>query len=428
MMTDESAWQLPSQHQEPRLSLRQMMDDAPHTALQKEVMLLSIAAVVLDGFDNQLLGFAIPALLIEWGVERSSFVPVIALSLIAMSIGTAIGGWLGDRHGRRPILISSIILFAIATLLTLMATGVLQFTGFRILAALGMGGAMPNAVALLSEFTPRRRRSFAITFGMICLPLGGVLAGLVSAGLLPLYGWRSIFLVGGLMPLLFSLLLSRRLPESPEYLLNRRDRRDDPQRLVARLGYDEVDLAPPSEQPGQDRVGVSALFRFGYLGDTLLIWLAFLCTLTAAYCVFNWVPTLSARIGFDLALSSSGLAAFNFGGIVGAILAALRIDRSGSRLLTPCMALGGVLAAFFTGAMLGSGATTQQAIAMLFVSGFFIAGLQPMLFALAANIYPDRLRATGVRAALAVGRLGAVTSSALGGALIMLGPFSYSAF
>src|SRR6266852_6165740 len=167
-----------------RPPLRALLDDGPWTGFQKRVLLLGSATVVFDGFDNQLLGFAIPALIRDWGLTRTAFVPVIALSLIAMSVGTAAAGVLGDRFGRRPTLIASVAFFGLMTLATALCGSITTFTVARMFAALGLGGAMPHAVALLAEFTPRRRRSFAVTVGMICTPVGGLIAGLVSAGVM----------------------------------------------------------------------------------------------------------------------------------------------------------------------------------------------------------------------------------------------------
>lgn len=412
-----------------RPPLRVMLDDGPWTAFQKRVLLLASATVILDGFDIQLLGLAIPALIRDWGMTRAAFVPVIALSLVAMSAGTAVAGVLGDRYGRRPTLIASVAFFGLATIATALCGSLATFSVLRILAALGLGGAMPNAVALLAEFTPRRRRSFAVTFGMICMPVGGLVAGLVSASVMPLHGWQAVFLIGGLVPLLFTVLLAAMLPESPDFLLARPRHAAALSKLQQRLGIENVTTVVPGLTSAQKAApGYRALFATPLIRDTLLLWVAFFCTLTAAYCVFNWIPTLLSHLGFGLSVASSGLGTFNFGGIAGALVGALTLDRLGSRGITWCFALAGAGVCVTTGLVLAGGTGALTAVAALFAVGFFIAGLQPMLFALCANVYPDYVRATGVGAALAVGRMGAICSSVLGAVLIGIGATAYFGF
>jgi len=246
---------------------------------------------------------------------------------------------------------------------------------------------------------------------------------------MPLQGWQAVFIIGGLVPLLFSLLLAAMLPESPDFLHAKPRHTAALAKLHKRFGIDNVITVAPGLRSAQRKApGYGALFADPFTRDTLLLWAAFLCTLTAAYCVFNWVPTLLSQLGFDLAITSSGLGAFNFGGIAGALAGALTLDRLGSRGMTQCFALAGAVVSVITGLALTRDVGTTAAIAALFAAGFFIAGLQPMLFALGAHVYPDYVRATGVGAALAVGRVGAVCSSALGAVLIGFGAGTFFGF
>lgn len=415
--------------------LGSVLDEAPWGGFQKRVLALTAAAVVFDGLDNQLIGFAAPALIRDWGISKADLVPIIAASLIAMTVGTAIAGFVADRIGRRPTLITSVALFGVASAAIALAPNLTVLLVLRLIAALGLGGAMPTATALVAEFTPKRNRSLAVTLGIVCVPLGGLLGGMLSAAILPGFGWRALFLIGGLLPLVAALVFAFALPESPEILLTR-GREAEVRALLHRSGVtiaSDVALVAGSADTDRDpskgkERGLSALFASGYARDTILIWLAFFCCLLAVYSVFNWAPTYLADRGLDLRMASTGLAAFNFGGIAGAIACGWLIDRFGSRWpLSTLSALAVLVGLVVVVHPLGGGASTELIMVLFGALGFAINGVQTTLFALAASLYPATARATGVGMALGVGRLGAVLSSAAGAAAIAMGGSSYFA-
>src|SRR6185436_14647208 len=215
-----------------------LLDDAQWSAYQKLLVAGTAMTIILDGLDNQLLGAAVPALMREWHLPRPAFVPVQTAGLVGMMIGGAIGGVLGDRLGRRIALLGSVITFGLLTTLVPIAGGVGVLTVLRFFAGLGLGGAMPNAAALSSEYVPRRQRPFAVTLTIVCIPLGGSLAGFVGAQILPAYGWRALFVIGGLVPVILGAILWTLLPESPRYLAGRRSRWPELASLLRRLGHD----------------------------------------------------------------------------------------------------------------------------------------------------------------------------------------------
>lgn len=411
--------------------LSEALNDGPWTGFQKRAAALAILAVILDGFDIQVLGVAIPALMKDWNLPREAFVPVLGLGLVAMSVGTAINGWMGDRLGRKTTLVGSMIVFGGGTLLSVVARDMTVFLVSRLIASVGLGGAMPSAVALLSEFTPLRRRSFMVTFGMICTPVGGVLAGLVSAALLPTYGWPSLFVVGGILPLILAVVIGFSLPESPQFLAGRPERRAELEKIAARLGVSIDRLGGGTvslETPETAKVGYGALLRGSERLPSLMLWLQFLGVLTAAYTVFNWLPTLSGSLGLGMAIGGTLLAAFNFGGMAGAFIGAVAIDRVGSRWLTMGFGIGAFLACVLAAGLFGPEIPVGGLFVVILLGGLFIAGLQPMLFAIAANAYPVQMRGTGVGAALAIGRMGAIASSYVGAVLIGTGPLAFFLF
>src|SRR2546427_12844014 len=215
-----------------------VIDEGRWTTYQKLLILGAALTIILDGVDNQLLGNGVPALMKEWSLPRGAFSTVLALSPCGMMIGGAVGGMLGDRIGRRTALLFSMISFAVLTLAISTVNGLMLLGALRFLAGLGLGGAMPNAAALSSEYVPRRQRPFAVTLTIVCIPLGGTLAAFLSAWVLPVYGWRTLFVLGGIIPIVLAVLLFKVLPESPRYLASRRERWPALIALLLRLGHD----------------------------------------------------------------------------------------------------------------------------------------------------------------------------------------------
>lgn len=399
-----------------------LLDDGPFTRMQKLVVLLAALSIVLDGFDGQLIGFAIPLMIQEWGISREAFAPAVAAGLIGMGIGSACAGLFADRFGRRTAVVASVFLFGSATCAIGLAPDALTVALLRFVAGLGIGGALPSATTMTAEFTPARRRTVAVTATIVCVPLGGMLAGLFSAHILPLYGWRMLFFLGGALPLALGFLLLVALPESPRFLARRPGRWKELGRLLGSMerpmasGMRYIDAL---EQAKEKQDGFRALFAPGYGRDTLAIWVAFFMCLTAVYSAFSWLPTMLLSEGLPLAVAGSGLTAYNLGGVIGALVCASVMTRWGSfwPLLVCCAA--GAASAF---AMLALDADRQSAL-LIFgfgVHGLFVNAVQSTLYALCAYIYPTSVRATGTASALAFGRLGAILSAFAGAGVISL--------
>jgi MFS transporter, AAHS family, 4-hydroxybenzoate transporter len=391
---------------------------------QMQVVALTALTIMFDGADIQLLAFAIPSMMQEWGLTRPSFAPVLAASLVGMTIGGALSGLVGDRLGRKVALTASATSFGLFTLAVVAVNDLVTLGVLRFLAGVGLGGAIPNAAALASEYVPRRHRPLAVTLTIVCVPVGGTFAGLLAAPVLPIFGWRALFLIGGVAPILVAILLVWLLPESPRYLVRHPDRWPQLGGMLRRMGHD-LPTTPAfvdSSDRLQARASIGALLAKGLTHDTVWLWGAFSSCLLAVYLGFNWVPAALTSTGLDVATASRGLAAFNFGGIAGAILGALMTTRLGSKVTLIAFAAGAAAAALITTAMpIGAGGPGGPIIGMLAMMGALINGVQVGLYALATHIYPTALRATGVGTALSVGRFGAILSTYLGAWALDLG-------
>jgi MFS transporter, AAHS family, 4-hydroxybenzoate transporter len=392
------------------------LDAGRSSTYQKLLVAATAITIVLDGLDNQLLGVAVPALMREWRLARPAFVPVQTVGMIGMMVGGLIGGVAGDRLGRRIALIGSVVTFAVLTIVVSLANDVAALTLLRFFSGVGLGGAMPNAAALSSEYVPIRQRPFAVTLTIVCIPLGGSLAGFVGAQMLPRFGWRPLFLVGGILPLLLAAILVRVLPESPRFLARRPARWPQLRLLLRRLGHpvDHDTQFSDAAERQITRVSARELLATTLRGDTIALCASFFFCLLSVYIGIAWVPSMLTAAGFDVGTASYGLTAFNLGGVVGAVFGAIAIVRLGSRITMLAMAAGAVAGAVALATMSIEMPSAVAVIGLLAWTGGLINAVQTTMYALAAHVFPTAVRATGVGTAVAFGRVGGVLSPWVG--------------
>ena len=406
-----------------------LLDRGPWTTYQKFLTALAALAIIFDGFDIQILGFVVPSLMNEWGVSRATLAPVLALGLAGMVVGSPLAGYCGDRFGRRSALIGTILLFGCATAATALAHSVAALAILRFVTGMGAGGALPNASALAAEFAPARRRPTAVKLTVICIPLGGMLGGLIAARVLPALGWRALYCIGGAAPLLFALALWVLLPESPRFLARRPSGWAALRRFLKRAGH----MAPSdsafednAESHSADRSPIKTLLGPAHLSDTAGLWVSFFFCLSAIYLVFGWLPTLLATQGYDVSATSTGLATYNFGGVLGMLVWAVLMTALGSRLPLLGGCLAGALSALAT-LLITLQAPAQRPLLLMAIGlqGLLANAVQTSLYALAAYVYPTSVRASGVAFASASGRVGGLVSSLFGAAIIGAGVVAY---
>jgi AAHS family 4-hydroxybenzoate transporter-like MFS transporter len=397
------------------VNLTQYMDETPWTVPQKLVLVLAALAFTVDGCANQILGVAMPAIIADWGVSRAVMAPVAAIGLLGIAVGAAVGGMVADRIGRRRCLILACLLFGGMTVLAALANGVVMLAAVRFLDGLGLGAAIPSAAALLSETSPRRRRAIAIAVGMVFIPAGGFLSGLLGGLILPDLGWRALFLLVGLLSLGTAALFAVALPESPFYLVLRPDRQDELGRVMRRFKREiDPEITFFERMPTQEERRFTALLSPSFRTETLGVWIGFFCCLLATYTMFNWLPTLLSGRGFQLDQTSFFMSAFHAGAMCGGLLAGFVMQRYGVRI--PLMLMSGIaaLVAVLLSVLPINPGDELLMIASLAVLGLLLAGMHNGFYTLPALVYPTALRATGIGAAAAFGRLGAITSSFTG--------------
>lgn len=402
------------------------IDEKPWSGYQTWVVTLVALAVVMDGLDNRLLPLAIPVLLKEWGVGRDAFALATSLGLLGMVLGTMAGGMLGDKWGRRPTIIGSVLLFGVATLANAFVNDIEALTATRFVAGLGLGALMPAAAAMFAEFAPTRRRALVVTLGMVCIPLGGVLSGVLGVAVLPTWGWRSLFLVGGALAIAIGLTQLLAMPESPRYLLRDPARRGQLIALLRRSGHhldDDVQLTGDTAgTAGGARGSVLQLFGKEYVRDTLGLCFAFFAIFICLYMESQWMPTILSEAGYGVRVSSIAASSLAFGGMFASILGVAAVAWLGSRRALMGMAAAGVLVTL--GLTQYPTDPTQSAaplIALLTLTGFLVGGLQIMIYSVATHVYPTSLRATGIGWAVGFGRVGSVISPFIAAAALSSG-------
>jgi AAHS family 4-hydroxybenzoate transporter-like MFS transporter len=407
-----------------RTDVGALLDEGGWSRYQTLLVGATALTIIFDGLDNQLLSAAIPAMMAEWALPRSAFASVLAAALLGMTVGGFLGGYIGDRLGRRVALLGSVASFGALTVGASFATDVVTLTTLRFFAGLGFGGAMPNAAALASEYVPLARRPFAVTVTIVCIPLGGTLAGVLGALILPTFGWRALFLLGGGLPLLLAVTLWTLLPESPRYLARQRARWPELVAILRRLGHDVAldGEFVDSHERTVARASVGALLVPEFRRDTLAIGAAFFFCLLSVYMAVTWVPALLTGAGFDVAVANYGLTAFNLGGVVGALGGAMVFTRLGSRVTMLGMTVGAIAGCLLLAGTAIGERSTAAVLAMLAWTGGLINAVQTTMYALAAHLYPAGIRATGVGTAVAVGRVGGVVSPYAGAWALESGP------
>ena len=389
-------------------------------SFQVGMLVLCGLCVIMDGFDVQAMGYVAPAIIADWHVSKANLGPVFGAGLLGMLVGSLVFSIAADKIGRRPVLIGSTLFFSICMLLTPLATSIEQLQLIRFITGLGLGAVMPNAMALAGEYSPLRKKVTLMMLVSCGFTVGAVLGGLLSAALIPRFGWQSVFYVGGVVPLIIGVLMFFLLPESMQFLVLRKKNLDQVARWLRRIAPGAVidaDTRFVVQEKEHKGAPVLQLFREGRAKMTILLWVINFMNLLNLYFLSNWLPTIAKDAGLSPTNAVLAGTALQVGGTIGTIVMGQLIDRSSfRRVLLPCFLVAGVAIALI--------GRPDVSLAFLFaticVTGFCIVGGQPAVNALAASYYPTTLRSTGIGWSLGVGRIGSIIGPVLGGELIRL--------
>ena len=402
------------------INVDELIDSRPIGHLQWRVVVICFLLAVIDGFDASSIGYVAPILTEQFAISPDNMGQLLAAALVGLMLGAFIGSPIADRVGRKPVIVVSITVMGIASIMTAFSATTIELFVYRFLTGLGLGGVMPTINILTAEFAPARRRALLMTAMFTGLPAGIVVGGLAAVPLIQFFGWESVFIAGGLLPLLMLPVTIWLLPESPRFLSLQMNRGRQLLEIVNRLAP-EANIASntrvESHQHKAQGKGISALFSHGRARLTLLLWLIFFANLLTIFGLMGWLPSVLKIAGFPLDRAILASVLVSVGGIFGGLAMALAIDRYGA---TKSMTVG-FLAATVTVSLVGySAGSLGLLLVVLFLAGFTTMGCQFGLNAMASESYDTSARATGLGWALAVGRIGAVIGPIVVGFLLAM--------
>jgi AAHS family 4-hydroxybenzoate transporter-like MFS transporter len=410
------------------INVDDLIDRQPLRLKNILILGLLLLALLADGFDLQVLSFAAPGLVRDWGTSRAALAPVFSANLFGMMIGAALFGWVGDRFGRKRTIVAGSLLYGAACLSCLGASSLIELGALRFITGVGLGGVLPNVIALTAEVSPRRWRAMFTSLVVIGMSLGSSLPSVVATMLVPQHGWQVLFLVGGVAPLVIALLICIALPESLMFLAHRGHHRELLEQRVRRLDPSLV-ITPETRfevrgSAADAKPGLGKLFAGDLAFTTPCLWLMFAGTLLAIFLMTSWMPLLFEDAGLKPTQSAQINGLYHLSGTAAALATAVLLGRLGlawvlTLLVIGCAGVAGIALTGFSPTLL---------TALVAASGFGLVGCQTALNASAGLIYPSSFRPTGVGAALSVGRIGSITGPLVGGAAIAAGVSTQSMF
>lgn len=404
----------------PPASIASVIDARPLGGYRLRIFFVCFLIVLMDGFDTQAIGFAAKAMSSSLDIPIALFGQVFSAGLLGAMLGAFLLGPLADRIGRRWLLAGAIVIFALFSLLTPHAPTLPDLLLVRFLAGLGLGGAIPNLLALSAEYTPRPMRGMMTGVLYAGFPLGGALGALASSYIVPHYGWPALFYLGGVLPFALALLVIAALPESLPFLLRRGDSQHAVRAIVARMTGRPAagDVIYVDTEERVRGLPFRQLLSRGRLAPTLLLWAGFFMCFVLLIVLVLWTPALLRGEGVGEQDAALVVALINLGSVAGTATGGRLVDRFGPYRTLPLLFVLGALSVSPLGYITQS--LSSLAIAAT-LSGFLFGAGSSGLLSLAVHSYPSGMRATGVGWAMALGRMGQVTGPLIVGALLASG-------
>ncbi|HSL78813.1 MAG TPA: MFS transporter [Pseudolabrys sp.] len=403
------------------VQVSRLLDQRGLSSFHYSLIFWCVLLSLIDGYDIAAIAFAAPHLVRDWGLRPGQLGPVFSASLVGILFGSALFGWIGDRYGRKVALISSNLLFGVFTFAAAYATNLEQLFWLRLLAGLGIGGVIPNIVAINTESAPRKYRATLALLAVGFVPIGGAIPGVVAATLVPAHGWQILFIIGGIVPIVLAVLGLFTLPESIKFMALHESQRAKMEKTIAALDpsfkvpRNATFIIEDEQQfPGFNPV---YLFRQGLWLITPLLWLLFALNLMGYFFLLSWTPTLMAVLKLPPSVGAMAGAMIQIGGTVGSLLLARWFERQ--RFFAIAIVFVVAVPAVALIGFAGTTSTTALAIATFF-AGFCVLGIQTGINVAGALVYPTSLRANGSGWELGIGRIGSIIGPLVGALFVGL--------
>jgi MFS transporter, AAHS family, 4-hydroxybenzoate transporter len=400
------------------LNLEELVDGQKFGRFNINLLIWSFLAMVADGFDLAGLASAAPELARTWHVAPKAFAPALSASLFGILFGAPLLGHAGDRFGRKTLIVTGCVVFSLGTLATVWATNLDQVVALRVLAGVGIGGLMPNAIALNSELAPKRLRATLVVLMFTGITAGAGIPGLIQAWLIPRHGWQVMFWIGGLAPLIVAACLWFTLPESVKFLAFKPGRHAEFMASIRRLRRDldipddaQIVGAPAAQGNG---LGMEAVFSGSFAWITPLLWVCFASALMANFFINSWLPLIFEGSGLSAKQSGIAISLYHSGGTIGGLLVSLALGRFGFTVI----ALLFLCATLAIAAIGFPGLSYMAMVSAVALAGFCTLGAQFGNNAAAGLLYPTAFRSSGVGWALGIGRFGSIAGPLVGGLLL----------
>jgi AAHS family 4-hydroxybenzoate transporter-like MFS transporter len=403
------------------VQVSRLLDQRGLSSFHYSLIFWCVLLSLIDGYDIAAIAFAAPHLVREWGLKPGQLGPVFSASLVGILFGSALFGWVGDRYGRKVALISANLLFGVFTFAAAYSTNLEQLFWLRLLAGLGIGGVIPNIVAINTESAPRKYKATLALLAVGFVPIGGAIPGVVAATLVPTHGWQILFTIGGIVPIVLAVLGLFTLPESIKFMALHESQRAKMEKTIAALdpGFKVPANATFIIEDEQQFPGFNPayLFRQGLWLITPLLWLLFALNLMGYFFLLSWTPTLMAVLKLPPSVGAMAGAMIQIGGTVGSLLLARWFERKRFFAIAIVFVVAVPIVASIGYA--GTTSTTALAIATFF-AGFCVLGIQTGINVAGALVYPTSLRANGSGWELGIGRIGSIVGPLVGALFVGL--------
>lgn len=403
-----------------KINVQEFFNTHKLSSFQWMIFLFTFFIAFFDGLDTAAIGYIAPSLLAEWGIDKSELKPVMSAALFGLAFGAVAFGPLADKIGRKAMLIASVFIFSVFSIAAAFATSLTELEILRFITGVGLGAAMPNAVTILSEFCPDNKRSFMVNTMFCGFPIGAAVGGFVSAWLIPAFGWQSVLILGGTVPLIMSIAMIWMIPESVRYLVFKKKPAADIKRILAKIDVSanqatEFVMTEKAVAEKSEKTGMAVVLSKHYVLGSVMLWMSYFLGLMVFYAIINWMPTLFKEANMPAHLGPIVTGLFAIGGL-GAIASGWLMDRFNGNLLIAAFSFLTAVSVALIGISINWGLAAF--IAVVIFAGIMQNTAQSSLPALAAAFYPTAGRTTGVSWMTGIGRFGAIAGTFLMGFMV----------